>query len=69
MKIIFHTKGLAKYIKFIQAISLILLIPASIFSQNSLYLVDTLTGTPDNRLQKAIGIGDMNGDGYADFVE
>jgi hypothetical protein len=37
-------------------------------SQNNLYLVDTLTGTTDNKLWKAVGIGDMNGDGYADFV-
>ena len=42
--------------------------PISIYSQNSLYLVDTLTGTSDNKLVKAIGFGDMNGDSYADFV-
>ena len=38
-------------------------------AQNSLYLVDTLTGTAtNNKLWKAEGIGDFNGDGYADFV-
>jgi|GEM_PF-1225206 hypothetical protein len=48
---------------------LLLLAPFPVHSQNSLYLVDTLTGTAtNNKLMKAIGIGDMNGDGYADFV-
>ena len=38
-------------------------------AQNSLYLVDTLTGTStNNKLWKAEGIGDFNGDGYADFI-
>ena len=41
----------------------------AIYSQNSLFLVDTLTGVSStNRLWKAKGIGDFNGDGYADFV-
>jgi len=46
----------------------LILMAETCLSQSSLYLVDTLTGTPDNKLLKAIGIGDMNGDGYADFV-
>jgi hypothetical protein len=38
-------------------------------AQDSLYLVDTLTGTAaNNNLWKAQGIGDFNGDGLADFI-
>ncbi len=50
-------------------IFLLLITSKSVYSQNSLYLVDTLTGTsPNNKLLKAEGIGDFNGDGYADFI-
>ncbi|MDP3148259.1 MAG: FG-GAP-like repeat-containing protein [Ignavibacteria bacterium] len=39
------------------------------YSQDSLYLVDTLTGTAtNNKLWKAQGIDDFNGDGYTDFI-
>lgn len=41
----------------------------TIYPQNSLYLVDTLTGTSvNNKFWKAEGIGDFNGDGYNDFA-
>jgi len=46
----------------------LLFISAS-FAQNSLYLVDTLTGTAtNNKLWKTQGIGDFNGDSLADFI-
>ncbi|MCK9426423.1 MAG: FG-GAP-like repeat-containing protein [Ignavibacteriaceae bacterium] len=39
------------------------------YTQDSLYLVDTLTGTAtNNKLWKAQGIGDFNGDSLADFI-
>lgn len=51
------------------AFFLLLITSKSAFPQNSLYLVDTLTGTAaNNKLWKAEGIGDFNGDGYADFI-
>ncbi|MHB1688632.1 MAG: VCBS repeat-containing protein [Ignavibacteriaceae bacterium] len=47
----------------------LLFLTTNIYPQYSLYLVDTLTGTAtNNKLWKAQGIGDFNGDGYADFI-
>ncbi|MDR3627990.1 MAG: FG-GAP-like repeat-containing protein [Ignavibacteriaceae bacterium] len=47
----------------------LLLLPVVIKAQSSLYLVDTLTGTStSDRIFDAKGIGDINGDGYADFI-
>ncbi len=47
----------------------LLITPINTFSQNNLFLVDTLNGTSsDNALLNAKGIGDFNEDGYADFI-
>ena len=38
-------------------------------AQDSLYLVGTITGMSfDNRITDVRGIGDVNGDGYGDFI-
>ncbi len=46
----------------------ILLFCAAAFAQDSLYLVNTLTGDTDNRLFFVKPAGDINGDGYADLA-
>ena len=41
----------------------------ALYSQNSLFLVDTLTGTSTiNKIVNAKGVGDINNDGFADFI-
>lgn len=38
-------------------------------AQDSLYLIGTITGdSPEHRIGEPIGIGDVNGDGYDDFM-
>lgn len=65
-----HYGGSMKKHYLVHLIAVFLLITANeIYSQNTLYLVDTLTGpSTKNKLISARGIGDFNGDGYADFI-
>ncbi len=45
-----------------------LLFFTNLLAQESLYLIDTLVGTPEFKLRDAKGVGDLNGDGYADIA-
>lgn len=53
---------------FITAISFLCSSVIEVKAQDSLYLVRTITGTENSRIRGAKGIGDINGDGYADFI-
>jgi len=47
----------------------ILVFPKLCFSQDSLYLISTITGISNvQRITDVKGIGDVNGDGYGDFI-
>ena len=47
----------------------IILISAQLKAQDSLYLVGTITGESyDKRITDVKGVGDVNGDGYEDFM-
>ena len=48
---------------------LLYLLPANIIAQDSLYLIGTITGESyDKRITNVSRVGDVNGDGYDDFM-
>ncbi len=51
-----------------KSIATIFLLAALSYAQDSLYLVNTLMGDSVSKIIYARGAGDINGDGYADFV-
>ncbi|MBN1396471.1 MAG: FG-GAP repeat protein [Bacteroidetes bacterium] len=44
------------------------LLPSLLLTQDSLHLVGTITGEPGSEITDINGIGDVNGDGYDDFM-